>query len=397
MRRGDARTVKARFLEALRSGLAAESFVRLVLAAYRGPEAELLRTTVRRVTLREREHLSFLYHYRTRDITRNLPTDEGLKRIELLLGTDYLAAHLLSTVGDTHLDLGQDGHGKLTSGKPSLSPAAAAGHDREKIRHLDSGRPYLQALGIADERQRIIPSMSHKWKQLDKFIELFDHAVSTSELVGRDTVRVVDFGSGKGYLTFAMHDYLRHVRGVQAMVTGVELREELVRFCNGVATRLSCEGLEFRQGTLDSYTPVAVDALVALHACDTATDLALHMGIRARAEVILCAPCCHQQIRPQLQAPAVLKPLLRFGVHRTQEADMVTDGLRALLLEAAGYRVGVFEFISPDHTSKNKMIAGVRRTRRKDGAAIQAQIDAIKDFYGIREHRLETLLKADGA
>ena len=388
--------ITRQFLDALRAAVGQASFLRLVLGTYQGPEAELVKTTVRRVLIKEQEQLSFLHHYRTRDITKNMPVATGLETIEGLLGTVYMTAHLLLTTEEIHLDLSKPGKGKLTSGKPAQAVRVPSGHDRAKVRRLDPGRPFLQALGIADARQRIVPAMFHKWKQIDKFIEIFDHAINASELSKRKQVRLVDFGSGKGYLTFAMHDYLQNSLGIEANVTGVELREELVGFCNEAATRLKCEGLHFQQGTLDSYAPQTVDALVALHACDTATDLALHMGIRAGAEVILCAPCCHKQIRPQLQIPAVLKPLLRFGVHRTQEADMVTDGLRALLLEWSGYRVGVFEFISSDHTSKNKMIAGVRRAKPVDRATLQAQIEAIKDFYGIREHRLETLLKADG-
>jgi len=136
--------------------------------------------------------------------------------------------------------------------------------------------------------------------------------------------------------------------------------------------------------------------MIALHACDTATDLALHRGIRAGASLLLCAPCCHRQIRPQMTAPAMLQPVLRYGVHLGQEAEMVTDSLRALLLEAAGYQVGVFEFISLEHTDKNKMISAVKRGRLvMDRDRILAQVEALKQFYGIREHQLEVLMKED--
>ena len=134
--------------------------------------------------------------------------------------------------------------------------------------------------------------------------------------------------------------------GVEAQVTGIELREDLVQFCNGVAETLALEGLYFHQGDLDSYTPDSLQVLMALHACDTATDQALCMGIRAEAEIILCAPCCHKQIRPQIRPPEILEPLLKFGVHLGQEAEMVTDGLRALLLEANGYHTKILEFVS---------------------------------------------------
>jgi hypothetical protein len=136
-----------------------------------------------------------------------------------------------------------------------------------------------------------------------------------------------------------------------------------------------------------------VNVLIALHACDTATDLAIHLGIRSGAGIIMCAPCCHKQIRPQINAPDVLKPLLRFGVHMAQEADMVTDGLRVLLMEACGYEVKLFEFISLEHTDKNKMILGIKRTGAIPQESTLLQIEAIKKFYGIQEHKLESLLR----
>jgi SAM-dependent methyltransferase len=234
--------------------------------------------------------------------------------------------------------------------------------------------------------------MSHKWKQINKFLEVFAHTFSESELTGQKTIRVVDFGAGKGYLTFAVHHWLRNILGIEAALTGIELRDDLVQLGNEVAARRHCEGLTFVQGSLQDYTPVDMDVLIALHACDTATDRALQLGLRARAAVLLCAPCCHKQIRPQIKAPEVLRPLMRFGVHFGQEADMVTDSLRALLLEAAGYRVNVFEFISLEHTDKNKMISAVRSAAPVPVERVRAQIAALKEFYGVQEHELERLL-----
>ncbi|HEX5359843.1 MAG TPA: methyltransferase, partial [Fluviicoccus sp.] len=140
-----------------------------------------------------------------------------------------------------------------------------------------------------------------------------------------------------------------------------------------------------------------LDIMIALHACDIATDYALHTGIRLGAEIILCAPCCHKEIRPQMHSPAVLQPLLKHGIHLGQEAEMVTDGLRALLLEASGYDTQVFEFVSLEHTSKNKMILAVKRTAAREAVPFRNQIRAIKDFYGIRQQCLETLLAGTAA
>ncbi len=134
--------------------------------------------------------------------------------------------------------------------------------------------------------------------------------------------------------------------------------------------------------------------VLALHACDTATDYAIHMGIRSNASIIMCAPCCHKEIRPQMHNPVILQPLLQYGVHLGQEAEMVTDTLRALLLEACGYETQVLEFISLEHTSKNKMILAVKRRNASTKPETLTQIKTLKAFYGITEQCLENLLLA---
>jgi len=384
----------ARFLDALRASLEHGTLAQLVLSAYHGSEADLKKVSIRPLALKAGAQLSFVQHYTTRVITKNLPAAAGLAQLAGWLGTQFRAAHLLTQTEDFHLEFSRKGVGRLTRGAAASSVTPAAGHDREKKRLLDHRKPFLQALGLTDGAQRIIPAMAHKWKQINKFLEIFAQAVADSPLAQQPLIEVVDFGSGKGYLTFAVHDHLRSTLQRDAHVTGIELRPELVELCNAVATREQGTGLIFRQGALGSYAPEKADVVIALHACDTATDLALHLGIRAGAALILCAPCCHKELRPQLTAPEVLRPLLRFGVHAAQEADMVTDSLRALLLEAHGYQVKVFEFISLEHTDKNKMILGIKRAAPAVPAAeIWQQIAALKAFYGIREQHLETLLR----
>jgi hypothetical protein len=138
-----------------------------------------------------------------------------------------------------------------------------------------------------------------------------------------------------------------------------------------------------------------MDALIALHACDTATDLAIHLGIRSGAGIIMCSPCCHKEIRRQIRSPEIILPMLKYGVHLGQEADMVTDALRALLLEAHGYKTQILEFVSLEHTSKNKMILAVRGDGTAPRDEIQNQIETLKAFYGIQHQTLESLLQQD--
>ena len=382
---------RQRFLACLRESLGRDTFVKLVLGKYRGPESGLKRVQVRRLSVQDRPCLSFVTVHQTQEMTDNTSVAEGLRSIEEHLGNPFQSAYLFTTTEEIQIEFSKKGK-CFWNCRPTARAVAAETHDREKERFLDPSQPFLAALGITDEKHDVRPSMYRKWKQINQFLEIFQQAFTSSRLADAKTVRVVDFGAGKGYLTFALHDLLRNSLGVEAQVTGIELREDLVQFCNGVAETLALEGLRFRQGDLDSYASDSLQVMMALHACDTATDQALCMGIRAEAEIILCAPCCHKQIRPQIRPPEILEPLLKFGVHLGQEAEMVTDGLRALLLEANGYHTKILEFVSLEHTSKNKMLLAVKHTNPVDREGLQAQIVKIKDFYGIHNHCLETLL-----
>ena len=388
---------REQFIGLLSKSLEQDSFVKLVLAKYHGPEPDLLRVIARRLTVRGAPCLSFVYRYKTRDVTKNVPIAEAIAAIGEVLGSAFENAHLLTTTQDIQLAVSRKGKYSLRAGRAEVTAAPLEEHDREKRRFLELDRPFLAALGVTDQEHRLIPAMARKWKQINKFIEVLDHAFASSDLKGAKEVRVVDFGSGKGYLTFAVHDYLANTLGIAARVTGVELREDLVQTCNAAVERSASAGLTFEHGDIRSHAAEPIDIMIALHACDTATDFAIHAGIRAGASIIMCAPCCHKEIRPQMQSPPLLRPLLQHGIHLGQEAEMVTDGLRALLLESQGYEAKIFEFVSLEHTSKNKMILAVKRAHAAGREAVDAQIREIKAYYGIREQSLERLLQADSA
>jgi len=386
-----------RFLALLAAALDGQHLSKLVLARHVGADESLQRIIAKPVRIKEQDCLSLVYRHQTRDITRNLPTAQALEAIAALLPGSFRNAHLFTDDGETQLTFSKKGKPMLQQhGAPVAREQASTGHDREKKRYLDLARPFLRDLGVTDAQGALIPSMSRKWKQINKFIEVFDHALANAPLAAGQALKVADFGSGKGYLTFAIHDYLCDRLGRPAQVTGVELRQDLVTLCNGAAARLDHPGLDFQCGDVRSVVPAAIDVMIALHACDVATDYAIHTGIRCGASIIMCSPCCHKQIRPQLHSPDVLQPMLQYGLHLGQQAEMLTDGLRALYLEACGYETKVFEFISLEHTNKNKMILAVKRAQPGDNAAQLARIEDLKRFYGVQEHCLETLLRADG-
>ena len=387
----------AQFIELLQTSLEQNGFIKLVLAKYVGEEADLQRVIIKPVTVKAQPCLSFVYRYKTRDITKNLPLSEGVASIAALLPASFKNAHLLTLTDEAQLEYSKKGKSSLFKSQPQqLREAPSAEHNREKNRFLDLNRPFLRDLGVTNAQHELIPAMSRKWKQINKFIEVFSHALSSSPLALDQPIKVADFGSGKGYLTFAIHDYLRHSLQAEGVVTGVELREDMVTLCNNAAQRLEHPGLSFQHGDVRSFAPTPIDVMIALHACDIATDYAIHMGIRSGAAIIMCSPCCHKQIRLQIQSPALLKPMLQYGLHLGQQAEMVTDSLRALFLEACGYETKVFEFISLEHTNKNKMILAVKRAEPVDNAQLRVKIQELKAFYSIQEHCLETLLQADG-
>ena len=390
------------FLAAFHRAIEDGRFSSLVLSKNLPAADDLRSVRVRLIGLRGELALSFVYHHETRDETRNLDFGAGSVAVAALLDPSGEPCFADATLhaGDEELQLRISRKGRqalVRSARAASGPTDAArpAHDRAKPRALSLDLPFLVDLGITDDRHRLIRAMARKWKQIDKFLEVLDHALDDAGVASDAMLRVVDFCCGKGYLTFAVHEHLRRRFGRAPQVTGVELRADLVELCNRAAERSTCEGLRFVQGDLRSYAPDAVDVMIALHACDTATDHALHLGLRAGARILVASPCCHKELRPQMMSPRPLSALFRHGIHLGQEAEMVTDTLRALCLEASGYEAKVFEFVSLEHTSKNKMILATRREGGRGGAASRARLEAeeIKSFYGIREQCLERLLR----
>ena len=379
------------FLQAFQQALESQSFDRMILSQYQGELEQLEKMTFRVVMLQGQPVLSCLYRHKTQDVTKNYSLDTALDTVTALLA-QCKQANLLTTEQELQLKKNKK-KAMLTQSKNKTVTKAVEqqGHDRVKQRFVDQDSYFLQPLGITDVKAHIIPSMARKWKQINKFVEIFSGALSHIQLP--EQLRVVDFGSGKGYLTFALYDYLLK-QDINPFVTGVELNSKMVEFCQEVANKSDFQQLDFFQGDVRTYQPERLDVMIALHACDVATDFAIHTGIRLNAEMIMCAPCCHKELRPQLKSPEVLQPMLQFGIHAGQQAEMLTDTLRALLLKAYGYETKVFEFVALEHTSKNKMILA---TKRKDiqqpDPKIMQQIQALKAMYGIEKQSLELLLQ----
>jgi SAM-dependent methyltransferase len=384
---------KEEFVDALSRSLEDNSFVKLSLGKYRGDDPNLQKILIRLIQVKKGTRLFFLYRYNTRDMVKNYPFAEGVAIVKDLLGASFHSGHLFTLQQDLQIEFNKRSKARLNSGKPTFKTPPSSAHNREKKLQIEiRDNFYLKALGVTDDKGEVKDRMGDKWKQINKFIEIIGKLFDSSALKDRKQLSIVDMGSGKGYLTFATYDYFNNIRGVETSVVGVETRDELVSLCNDVAVAAEFDDLKFERGFIREYELGEVDVLVALHACDTATDEAIYKGIAAKAAIIIAAPCCHRQIRPQIEAPEPLRGVWRHGILLEREAEIATDGLRALLLEENGYATKVFEFISTEHTQKNTMIVGVRQENPVDMGGVAKQIEELKAFYGIREHHLETLL-----
>lgn len=382
------------FVDAFAAAFGDGSLVRLKLGGYHGPEAELKSAEGRKVALKAGERLSLVWRYKTRDITKNYDLDEATALLREGLAEEFRSARL-STTG---LDLTFERNGeKVRLKREAVTDRAAAStsHDRAKNRPLaDAARPWLHALGITDASGRVRNDAQDKFRQINKMVEIFAPLIQA--IPGGKPLRIVDMGAGKGYLTFALYDYLTNTAGTAVDMVGVEFRKSLVDLCNGIATESGFTGLRFVEGSILDYDASGASAVIALHACDTATDDAIAKGIAAGAELIAVAPCCHKQIRREMEAgkpEGELDVLLKHGVFLERQAEMVTDGLRSLMLEASGYRTRVFEFVPDAHTPKNVLIVAQKDGRMgRDREAMLSKIAETKRFFGIGRHYLEGLL-----
>jgi SAM-dependent methyltransferase len=375
--------------------LGADTFVRLLLSQPAGSDRRVERIVGRLVVLRGRSALSLTSKEAARDTAKNLPLEEVPAWLAEQVPAHFRSAVLETTLRTWQLAPAPDGRLRLAAHRPHQPAPPPRSHDEPKAGALDaSALPWLVRTGICTPDGRVRASMAGKHRQLERYLEIVGHLVRDGGWKPGDTISVADMGCGKGYLTFGLWHLLEKRLGLRAQVLGVDARPDLAENAEAVARAVGADGLHFVTGTIAGAPLPPLDALVALHACDTATDDALRRGIRLGARLVVVSPCCHRELRPRLGRPEPLAPLLAHGILAERFAEWLTDGLRALHLERAGYAAKVVEFVPSEHTPRNLLVAGVRRdppdpaARARAGAAIQS----LTAFAGLGAHALGGLL-----
>lgn len=378
----------ADFRDKLRASLAADSFAKLTLSKPDGAADDLRSIHLRRVDLRGQPCLSLTLRYPDRDRVSNHPVAEAEQKVGEWLGRPFLRADLFTLTENASLLFSRKGNPKLLVRSATHRRKPSPRHDEPKARLLrPEGRLYLRALGLSGPDGNLLRAGERKFGQISRYVEYLDELLRRHPLPNE--ARILDMGAGRGALTFALYDLLTSVRGMKPVVTGIELRPELVREANELARRCKYTGLSFQAGDIGTCPIERVDLLIALHACDTATDLALARGIRAGARILVVAPCCHKQVRKAMACKNDLRAILEHGILAERMAELLTDGLRALVLEANGYRTRVFDFAGLEHTQRNVLIAAVRGDPRPGAAD---RLRGLKEMFGLGETELERCL-----
>lgn len=376
------------WLNHLKESLDEGQFIKLTLSKPRPSNKAIKNVYIRWIELKKGRQLSFTYRYATKDIVKNHPNDVGIDVLREALQTDFYNAHLLTTTANYNFEQSKKGKIRMQKTKPTQTQTTNLQHNKAKKRWVDPDRPYLHHLGITNAKGQVLKNRQAKYKQINKYLEIIDNLLKTHTLP--KPFHIVDMGSGRGYLTFALYDYLVNTLQKDIKIIGVELRPHLVNQCNDIAKQVGFEQLQFIAQDINDFPPAQIDMLIALHACDIATDIAIAKGILSEAALVVVAPCCHKQIRKQMNSNSDLQPILKHGILEERQAEMITDGIRSLLLEGHGYHSKVFEFISSEHTSKNLMITASKSSKSNKSAF--EQVEKIKQQFGIEYHYLERLL-----
>lgn len=337
-------------------------------AVSNGRKKQLPRKIIFRPFL-ERDHLMFQREeYRGQQVFhKNMDKETAVEQICTYLTGDYKQLDLQCQDKSFSVLVSKKGKSSIKEQRQQMIKKIELSHNRKKQYILEAGKaiPFLVDLGVQTSDGRIVDKKYKKYKQINRFLEFIRDVLPELRLrqSSGQPLRIIDFGCGKSYLTFAVYYYLKIMQGIEVEMTGLDLKQDVIAHCNALAEKYGYEGLNFWQGDIGSYEGAdQVDLVITLHACDTATDFALDKAVRWGAQVILSVPCCQHELNGQIRSE-LLAPVLQYGILKERFAALLTDALRAELLEQMGYEVQILEFIDMEHTPKNLLIRAVKKKK----------------------------------
>lgn len=388
--------------ETLRSLLSAD-LEKLVFSAARNKSIPYKRITIRPIGLKGSLAFQAEFSYEKKVRHENFSAEEVLDFCLYTIKNDFKQINARTKTEEVQIlaakadkpRITRRGRGGVSGNKKEpvapgkINPQAVLSHNRIKNYIIPDGTPcdFLIELGVMGADGRVFPRSYAKFRQINRYLEIVADSLKDLKAGTSRPFRVIDFGCGKAYLTFALYHYLHEMRGMDVEIIGLDLKEDVIVFCGKVAKRLGYDGLKFLHGDIADFESDGADMVVTLHACDTATDYALANAVRWQSRIILSVPCCQHELFKQIKSP-LLQPMLRHGILKERFTEILTDGLRGLRLESRGYDVDMIEFTSLEHTARNIMIKAVRRENtsgKPDSRAEKAagEYDALCATYGV--------------
>lgn len=357
----------------------------MVLGAKRKKSQEVKKVSIRPVKIKDGLEYQFEYTYPKKVIHENLDKDQAGKRAMDLIETEFKQADIFTAKEDMQILASKIEKARIISKPPTKTmPTLELSHNRKKNHILPDDKPvdFLMRLGVMDMSGKVNPGSYSKFRQINRYLEIVDDVIEY--LPSDRTIKIIDFGCGKAYLTFALYYYLKVLQKRDVEIIGLDLKKDVIDFCNKVAEDLKYDELKFYMGDIADFKDDHADMVVTLHACDTATDYALINAVSWNTKVILSVPCCQHELFKQIHDP-VHDPMLKYGILKDRLTEYLTDGLRGLKLESKGYDVSMIEFTSLEHTARNIMIRAVKVRDENSPQARKAQEEyqALRDFYHV--------------
>lgn len=382
------------------------NFVRATFSGrQRGQEIRWERLELRPVEVKGQRHLQFSFFDAKQNIVKNYLGETAVTELTAALDLPFRNFHIISQNETLQINLSKKGKPLINRKATERQQMVDLAHDRSKNTILSEGEdiPFLQVMGVMRGDGRIKADHRSKFQQINAFLKILAEVDEIATLP--EPVRLIDFGCGNAYLTFAAYHYLTNILGKQAKVVGVDGQEKLIARNQSRANELGWDGLTFEQGLIIDYEAVPPpNIVVALHACDTATDDTLAQGIRWQSEVIIAAPCCHHHLQVQLkerslrqaqgkQSPPEFDAVMRYGLLHERLGDILTDAFRAAILRMNGYQVTVLQFISPDHTPKNLLLRAVKKGDEGMVETAVAEYTQLQQYWQVKPYLAQFVLK----
>lgn len=365
-----------------------DKLIKIIFGNVRKKSNPYKKVIIRPIKLQCKIMLQVEYHFEKKVTHKNVELYTAIELFQIFISQDFKQINIQTIDEDIQVLASKPEKPKITRKRVQKRAALNLEHNKQKQYIIPDKEPcdFLIKLGVMGKDGKVFQKHYAKFRQINRYLEIVEDVMDYLPKKSDKPLKIIDFGCGKSYLTFALYHYLKLLKGYNVEIIGLDLKEDVIEFCNKTAKELGYTELNFLMGDIADYTSDHADMVVTLHACDTATDYALINAVNWNAKVILSVPCCQHEMFSQIKND-IHQPMYKHGILKDKFTELLTDGLRGLKLEACGYDVAMIEFTSLEHTAKNIMIRAVKDKNSQKNASMekaQREYEELKAFYNVK-------------